>query len=244
MTDTGQYDLNYRPQTYWDDALGILLSNIKGEHRRRRVLELVREGRIDAIEQFLLAEKLPDPVRELVGKIHPVFMGGEYLPDCEEKEVEIARVSLQSTTADVISIRAKQGPEGIKYRIADEYESVFKFVPETSSEPLTLRELIGLIDSVEYEDSQGHKGLTNSFRDLNFAADTSEDAAQRAQELVDFVSVTSNVYTELERWYRDEAYSWLKDQTQDATAARQSHLSTEQATLRFENLSDPDGARK
>jgi hypothetical protein len=38
-------------------------------------------------------------------------MGGEYLPDYEEGDVEIARIELESTTADVISIRVKKEGE-------------------------------------------------------------------------------------------------------------------------------------
>lgn len=39
-------------------------------------------------------------------KFHPSFVGGEYLPDYKANEVQIARIELQSTTTDVISIRA------------------------------------------------------------------------------------------------------------------------------------------
>ena len=35
-------------------------------------------------------------------------MGGEYLPDCIAGETEIARIELESTLADVTSIRAKR----------------------------------------------------------------------------------------------------------------------------------------
>jgi len=39
--------------------------------------------------------------------IHPSFMGGEYLPDYRRDEIEIARIELESTTSDVISVRAR-----------------------------------------------------------------------------------------------------------------------------------------
>lgn len=221
MPDKSKYNLTFRPQSYWDDPLRTLLANIKGEHRRRTALDLIRQGRLDALEQWLVAERLPDRVRELAGQIHPMFMGGEYLPDFAEGEVEIARVSLESTTSDVISIRAKRKSGAIDYRIVDEYESAFKFAPKVSKEPLTLGELITLIDCVEYQDSDGSKGLTNSFRDSNFEAYRSEDASQRARELVDFVRVTSSFYPELERWYRHEAQEWLEEHTRKNGGADQ-----------------------
>ena len=52
-----------------------------------------------------------------------MFMGGEYLPDYLPEEVEIARVAMESTTADVISIRAFMEADNlIHYRVVDEYE--------------------------------------------------------------------------------------------------------------------------
>ena len=47
-------------------------------------------------------------------------MGGEYLPPLRKGEVEIARISLESTTDDQISIRARRGRERIRCRVVDE----------------------------------------------------------------------------------------------------------------------------
>ena len=216
MPDKNKYDLEFRPESYWNDAVRMLLANIKGGQRRQDILNKVREGGIEAVPESLIAENLPDKVRELVGMIHPRFMGGEYLPDSEEEEVEIARVSLKSTTADVISIRATPEEDGIRYRIVDEYDNVIKFTPESSKAPLTLGELIDLIDSAEFENSGFPPGITGAFRDSNLrleTAQTQEEVSRRARELVDFVIVTSIFYPELERWYREEAQEWLQERT-------------------------------
>jgi uracil-DNA glycosylase family 4 len=232
MPDRTKYDIDFRPESYWDDPVQMLLANIKGEHRRRNALELIREGRLDALEQWLISEKLSPELRELAGRIHPMFMGGEYLPDCEQGEVEVARVSLESTTADVISIRAKRDGDVIKYQIVDEYESEFEFAPTSSKEPLTLGELISLMDSVEYssEDGglQGPRGLTTFFRDSNLQSYShhwdsglerniyypDEILHDGARRLVDFVTVTSSYYPELVLWYREEAQEWLNQHLQ------------------------------
>ena len=50
-----------------------------------------------------------------------MFMGGEYLPKLEKGEVEIARISLRSVTADQISARARRIGAQIEYAIVDEY---------------------------------------------------------------------------------------------------------------------------
>ena len=217
MPDKSKYDLDFRPESYWNDAGRMFLANIKGERRRQEILKKVREGGIESVPDSLIAEKLSDGMRELVGTIHPAFMGGEYLPDSEEEEVEIARVALQSVMADVISIRATPEKDGIRYSIVDEYDNVIKFTPENSKAPLTLGELINLIDSAEFENSGFSNGLTGVFRDSQldgYSGQPHEEVCQQARELVDFVTVTSIFYPALNRWYREEAQEWLQERTQ------------------------------
>jgi hypothetical protein len=49
-------------------------------------------------------------------------MGGEYLPDRRDTEVEIARINIDSTTSDVTSAYARPGKDRIDYRVVDEYQ--------------------------------------------------------------------------------------------------------------------------
>jgi hypothetical protein len=58
------------------------------------------------------------------------------------QEVEIARVELESTTADVISLRVRPAGSRIKYRLADEYETEFRLPRRISRIAFSLRELI------------------------------------------------------------------------------------------------------
>jgi len=103
-------DYDYRPESYWEeeDVLTTLLRNVKGTQRRRMIRDYYEEGRIEELEEELARDTLTEESRDALGKIHPVFMGGEYLPDYLPGEVEIARIELRSTTADVISIRARR----------------------------------------------------------------------------------------------------------------------------------------
>ena len=64
------------------------------------------EGRSDQLDPTLLADRLEPEDRDGLGRIHPSFMGGEYLPRYEGSEAEIARIELASTTSDVISVGA------------------------------------------------------------------------------------------------------------------------------------------
>ena len=61
--------------------------------------------------RHLRSPSLTEDERNRFGAIHPSFMGGEYLPDCNPSETEIARVKLRSTTQDLISIRATREDE-------------------------------------------------------------------------------------------------------------------------------------
>src|SRR5262245_45038225 len=99
-------NLQFRPATYWDTP-DALLANIKGEQRRQLIQHALAIADAEELETWLLQDELTDEERELVGRIHPLLMGGEYLPDYQPGEVEIARVALQSTTGDVISVGAR-----------------------------------------------------------------------------------------------------------------------------------------
>ena len=116
-------DLEFRPQSYfW--PLGLekhLLSRIKGAQRKEALKALLDSGRLDDIPDFLAKSALSEEERRAIGRIHPMFMGGEYLPDMDEQEVEIARISIHSTTSDVTSVYARRTPQGIAYRVVDEW---------------------------------------------------------------------------------------------------------------------------
>jgi len=97
-------DLDYRPRDYfWAlDANVLLPSDISGEARWKLFRARIEAG--STVRDGLDAELLDKPLREAWGRLHPRNMGGEYLPPLRKAEVEMARISLDSTTAD-------QGPE-------------------------------------------------------------------------------------------------------------------------------------
>lgn len=144
-------DLSFRPDTYWpgDSSRAALLGNIKGTVRRRLLQQSIEDGNGDVPPEALLEPALTGDLRTFVGRIHPSLMGGEYLPDYLETEVEIARVVLESVTGDVISLRARIGGDGIAYRIVDEYELDYVCAIPSSPRPLTLGEMIRQLDESE-----------------------------------------------------------------------------------------------
>ena len=136
-------------------------------------------------------------------------LGGEYLPDYRSGEVEIARIVLQSTLMDVYSFRArrvgKRRPR-IIYRAEDEYDSQFSLPRHSSVRPLTLGQLIELID-----------GSTCSSDDrdpnLDFVANI-----WRFTDPIDcpgFVTVESDFYPQLNGWYLAKEERWIEEHKQD-----------------------------
>jgi hypothetical protein len=213
MPDRAKYDMDFRPGSYWDlsDVVTTMLSRIKGEARKQRARHMLETGKSSEYQNFLLAEKLTEQEREAVTRIHPTLMGGEYLPDYNDSEVEIARVALDSTTADVISIRAWREGGRIRYRIVDEYESTFVHEPTSSERSLSMAELVGLIDGARHEgwaeNDPPYTGLTRAFRDSSL--DPTAPCVEDAEDLVDFVTVESDFYPQLRAWFEEEAQEWL-----------------------------------
>ena len=138
-------DQSYRPTNYfWAYDRGIrLASNIKGAERKALYERLLKEGDSGACDELLTQSSLTAEQRRRAN-VHPAFMGGEYLPDCDSNEVEIARITIASTTQDVTCVYAKRVAGGIDYRVVDEYEGM-TLDDETArrtSEPMALSELV------------------------------------------------------------------------------------------------------
>ena len=138
-------DLKYEPKSYfWAKDLGIQISSdIKGAVRKDLSEKLIDVDIHKKFEEFLNKPTLSDEERKDFGKIHPMFMGGEYLDDKEDDEVEIARIVLNSVTCDVTCVYAKKIPQGIQYRVVDEYEggTLNNDEQPITKTPMTLGEL-------------------------------------------------------------------------------------------------------
>lgn len=144
-TQSEDIDLDFRPAArFWPiDAEVALLASIKGAARRERARQLIEAGQLDQLSGFFSKSSLDPDEREAWGAIHPAMMGGEYLPDLEDREIEVARIHIDSTTGDVTSLRARLEGDRIHYRVVDEYDGDTLEEPTTltSSLPLTLGEL-------------------------------------------------------------------------------------------------------
>lgn len=215
---------SFRPKSYWKecDPLSAILRNVTGENRRRMITDYWNADRIEDLDSSLLNDELDEDTRTSLGRIHPSFMGGEYLPPLLLGEVEIARICLQSTTSDVITLRARPIPEGIAYRIEDEYEATFTIPIPRSQLPLTLLEVIRQFDEGELDDAGWPEGgLTLNYNLHNIDAGYM-DAEEVRTTLRHFTSMQSSVYRQLgdhfenvyDEWF--EKALWKDDQEDDS----------------------------
>lgn len=153
--------------------------------------------------EWLTNSKLDDHTRKLTGGVHPALMGGEYLPQLDQNEIEIVRIVLASTMQDVISVRARRSGQRIAYRVVDEHENEFALPRKSSTAPLSLDQLIGFIDGTNHaEDSQGN-GLVFSVLDMNI------EGSGDPESLRGFVSVSSVFYPDLRKYYDAETDQYL-----------------------------------
>lgn len=138
-------DLKYRPKTYFRPVAleKYLLSKVKGAVIRKKIAALFEEGRHDEARELVNIAGLSKEGQKRLESLHPMYMGGNYLPDAEDGEVEVARISINSTTHDVTSVYARLECGVIHYRVVDEYggETLRDPTEARTAAPMTLLEL-------------------------------------------------------------------------------------------------------
>jgi hypothetical protein len=201
---------DFRPDSYWSPArspLDAALRNIKGRNRREMIKDYHSRGLLPALSDNLLRDTLDEDTRRRLDLIHPSFMGGEYLPDYGCDEVEIARIELQSTTSDVISVRARPRGKRIEYSVCDEYQVEYRLPQKTSRQPLSLRDLIRFLDSVEHPE---HEPEWERFGFVLSFNQTSLECNGDLETLEDFTSVSSDFYPGLGQHYARFIDEWYQ----------------------------------
>lgn len=197
---TQSFDLDYRPRTYfW--PLGLKphpLSSTKGANRRSLIARVLADDPDAYIPPMLLQPKLPDTLRQHFGAMHPSGMGGEYLPDLTTQEVEIARITIASTTQDVTCVYARRAGETIALRVVDEYDggTLSSKRGRKVREPLSLDEFTkfflrrwNLFDVLQ----------------MNFDGEW-----HRSEEILRFFWASSDFYPEFDDLLRYRVRKWLK----------------------------------
>jgi hypothetical protein len=196
----------FRPASYWEDLdpLSAILRNVTGENRRQMITDYWNAGRLEELDPVILQNVSDEAARKSLGRIHPSFMGGEYLPPYLPAEVEIARICLRSTTSDVISLRARPVTAGIGFRVVDEYEAEFYIPIAASKEPLSLEELVQQFENGELDGLDFDGGLALGYNNMNAESCDFES-------LRNFTRITSTLYRQLERHFENVFDEWVKE---------------------------------
>jgi hypothetical protein len=202
-------DYQFRPESYWvaaNNPLEAALRNVKGRNRREMIRDYHKAGKLEQLDEDLLTDTLDTETRVSLGQIHPSFMGGEYLPNYDRSEVEIARIELESTTSDVFSLRARPVGSRIRYRLVDEYQTEFRLPQQTSVRPFSLGELVRFLDSVERVDA----GETSWYQ-FGFVLSSNQcnlECGSDLEGLRDFTRVESDYYPDLASHYAKAIEEW------------------------------------
>ena len=185
--DVKGVDLSFRPSSrlFPLTAEKLLLSRVKGTQRRESLTSAIEQDSLSDLNPFFKQTSLSAEDRRARAASHPSFMDGEYLPDFEEGGLEIARLSLRSVTADVISIRLHRTEDGFVYRIVDEYmdQDPNGLLDEPTTividQPLTMKDFGAFVVQVSRMDH---------WRD--------PESHETEEEARDFVVATSEFYPE------------------------------------------------
>ena len=215
------HELNWRPWSYTDfaDPTALIVNGIRGQLRRsnaRTDLGLVYDkansgGHLDwfADSDEWLHGSADEEVWEISSKMFN-WRVGESLPEPLPGEIEIARIILQSVLMDVISIRAQWRWGRYHYRIVDEYESTFDISRKSSNKPLTLGQLIDLLQGSSCPDWTHPCGMIEGFWEAE-----REHGMESLEDNVNFASIESDFYPKLADWYDQRGEEWIAEYTEE-----------------------------
>ena len=210
---SGTFNLEFRPKSYWVYAnarqqLKAGQTRVDDGELLDLCDEVVAEEESGSGEMSVRAEL--DLLTAFLGRLnHPAREGGA---------VEIAHIHMFNPWCDFSSVLAEWRDGRIHYQVVDNYPQYWSYrcTPESSERPLTLGELIELIDTAEQvsadSDNVESRGLVFDVLDRN-----AEESGCREdlKELRSFIRVTSPFYDELEVWYAIACDEWYVSRLAD-----------------------------
>ncbi len=127
-----------------------VIRRIKGDHRKAFIAQAIKEDGLDSIPPQWTAHELDEMFKMMLMSRNPRNRGGEDLPDLEDGEVEIVRVSLaDSVHGEVTSLRVRRDGTSMALRLVDEYQTEFKLPRDRIGRPFTAGELIEFLSGCD-----------------------------------------------------------------------------------------------
>ena len=196
--DKPALDLGYRPESYFWPITHEThrIAAIKGERRRNLIRAAFDADAVTRLDEHYATPVLDEQDRRALGSLHPSFMGGEYLPNRQDTEIEIARINIDSTTSDVTSVYAKAGKNRIYYRVVDEYggDTLSEKRTRTSTRPLTLAELVAFF--------LGAWSLKDVLEGNDLDLEAAHDFTHPSSEF--YPQFSAAIRAKINEWYRAE----------------------------------------
>lgn len=227
LTDWGT---DYTPQRYGDfeNPVQAILNGIKGELRREMAQDFIGAGDLDpdelqarlgTIDPAILGESIdPSFTRNLTAIHGPQWMGGETLPDLKAGELEIARVVVNSVLLDVYSLRARHHDGQYHISLVDDNGGRYSVLPETWPTPLSLKQVIAILETAEMCEFMGRPTTPREADDPYLGLGRVEGywyqqwlAGDPLEDCTDFALVTSEVYPELVDWFWYRGCRWIEE---------------------------------
>ena len=127
-----------------------IIRRIKGDHRKAFIAKAIKQDGLDSIPPQWTAHELGEMFKMMLTSRNPRNRGGEDLPDLEEGEVEITRVSLaDSVHGEVTSLRVRRDGNAMALRLVDEYQTEFVLPSDRIESPFTDEELVQFLADCE-----------------------------------------------------------------------------------------------
>jgi hypothetical protein len=204
-------------ETTWKvfDPVAKALLTVKGTYKRKIFEGACRLGEYDQLEKIMKNISISrTELKRWAGSHSDNYnVDYEYLPNYLLGEVEIARIESDtgrpSSTYYTTCIRARRVGKKIKYRIVDDYDTWddIEFSPRESIQPLSLGELVALIDGAYYASGEFH-GLATAFAINNY------DADQELDDILAATGISSTFYGQLSVHYEHAIRSWYETAAQ------------------------------
>ena len=205
-------DLDFRPASYWSEHKRAT-ANIRGTYHRKALKEALQRH-----DSFKISELMHEPDNEAfkmaLGRVSPALRSGEDLPLVKKNETEIARLRLaQSIHEEVTSIRARKKSGRIEYNIwaeifADVRDFKYRTAPRSSVKPLSMRELVKLIDTAKLVNPDGEveeEGLVFRIWEYAYQCGKSRDVVRG------WLDISSEFYPQLTQYYDGQFLIWAAD---------------------------------